>query len=59
MTRPKKIRPGRGQRNLDGTIHCLRCGRLLVQATAIQRGYGRGCWRRQKAAAAGAKKDEG
>ena len=34
MTRPKKLRPGRGQRNLDGTIHCLRCGRLLVQATA-------------------------
>lgn len=41
-------RPCHGQRNLDGTIHCLRCGRLLVQATAINRGYGRGCWRKQR-----------
>lgn len=47
MTRAKKLRPGRGQRNLDGTIHCMRCGRLLVQAAAIKRGYGRGCWRKR------------
>lgn len=48
MTTARK-RPAPGQRTIDGGIHCLRCGRLLVDPAAVRRQYGRGCWRRQVA----------